>query len=158
MYRHDVAPDMGRCCCGREWWVDETTETIYMMPNTTSTAIETLARPTTIKVVAPKLTHTCRAFGSREDANRRQHTVPLVGTGRRFESPKGARTAVLPFLTFLRAPAPKLIFWLPGSQPVPKLLALASLPITSSQNAPNLSLRFPATGCSQLGIKTTGEK
>eukprot|EP01043_Picozoa_sp_COSAG02_P100516 COSAG02_NODE_36592_length_452_cov_342.288952_2_plen_49_part_01 len=25
--------------------------------------------------------------------------------------------------------APKLLFWLPGSQPIPKLLALASLPI-----------------------------
>ena len=51
--------------------------------------------------------------------------------------------------------APKLIFWLPGSQPIPKLPALASLPITSSQNAPSSSLRFPTTGCSQLGIKTT---
>ena len=80
----------------------------------------------------------------------RRSTLQVGGSN----SPKGARTAFLPFLTFLGAP--KLIFWLPGSQPIPKLLALASLPITSSQNAPNLSLRFPTTGCSQLGIKTTG--
>ena len=71
-----------------------------------------------------------------------------------FRGPKRNWHARGPFCNFR---APKLIFWLPGSQPIPKLLALASLPITSSQTAPNLSLRFPATGCSQLGIKTTAE-
>ena len=64
---HYVGPDMGRCCCGREWWVDETSDTIYMLPNTTSTAIETLARPTTIKVVAPKLQTLVSIRGAAED-------------------------------------------------------------------------------------------
>ena len=69
-----------------------------------------------------------------------------------FRGPKRNWHARGPFCNFR---APKLIFWLPSSQPIPKLPTLASLPITSSQNAPSSSLRFPTTGCSQLGIKTT---
>ena len=41
---------------------------------------------------------------------------------------------------------------LPGAPP---LLAPALLPITGSQEAPGLSLKFPAPRSSQLGIKTT---
>ena len=52
--------------------------------------------------------------------------------------------------------APRLFFWaaprLPGAA---ELLAPALLPITGSQEAPSLSLKFPAPRSSQLGIKTT---